>query len=156
MKQARNRRGGLADYPAAFGRLCVETADRNCGFRQISCQPPSGGCVLKPSHKKQELQYQQPAAFGRLCVETSITTTEPLFSGPAAFGRLCVETVMRPRASPLRTCQPPSGGCVLKLVDVADPFGQLFQPPSGGCVLKLAQRRDRQRHGPSRLRAAVC
>ena len=35
------------------------------------------------------------------------------------------------------TLQPPSGGCVLKLVGqcLADRFDK--QPPSGGCVLKL-------------------
>ena len=36
-------------FPAAFGRLCVETADRTLEIMQ-SLQPPSGGCVLKLKH----------------------------------------------------------------------------------------------------------
>ena len=32
--------------PAAFGRLCVETANREMPRRELT-QPPSGGCVLK-------------------------------------------------------------------------------------------------------------
>ncbi|WP_210400193.1 hypothetical protein, partial [Neisseria sp. HMSC056A04] len=34
------------DLPAAFGRLCVETALSSLRYNVIS-QPPSGGCVLK-------------------------------------------------------------------------------------------------------------
>ena len=33
-------------------------------------------------------------------------------------------------------CQPPSGGCVLKLPSFYQLFQLLSQPPSGGCVLK--------------------
>ena len=99
--------------PAAFRRLCVETL-RRTARNDVGCQPPSGGCVLKPYPKSDfETKNRQPpsggcvlkpprqgkathqgypAAFRRLCVETSIITTEPLFSGPAAFRRLCVET----------------------------------------------------------------
>ena len=33
--------------------------------------------------------------------------------------------------------QPPSGGCVLKLIFLLGKSIQHFQPPSGGCVLKL-------------------
>ena len=32
--------------------------------------------------------------------------------------------------------QPPSGGCVLKLIFNQDYNGVFAQPPSGGCVLK--------------------
>ena len=32
--------------------------------------------------------------------------------------------------------QPPSGGCVLKLLLMKFTMGILLQPPSGGCVLK--------------------
>ena len=56
-------------YPAAFGRLCVETnkiASAQTGF--------------------------DPAAFGRLCVETFYKKRELNMKFPAAFGRLCVET----------------------------------------------------------------
>jgi len=33
--------------------------------------------------------------------------------------------------------QPPSGGCVLKLLGVVFVIILFMQPPSGGCVLKL-------------------
>ena len=36
--------------------------------------------------------------------------------------------------------QPPSGGCVLKLVPVTAPYPVRRQPPSGGCVLKHFRR----------------
>ena len=57
---------------------------------------------------------KKPAAFGRLCVETKISRDNIAIGPPAAFGRLCVETSQTPSRSPL-ACQPPSGGCVLKL-----------------------------------------
>ena len=56
--------------PAAFGRLCVETTSY---WKAESCarnQPPSGGCVLKPTRSMENPVSSQPAAFGRLCVET--------------------------------------------------------------------------------------
>ena len=34
--------------PAAFGRLCVETDNSRISLG-LAFQPPSGGCVLKPS-----------------------------------------------------------------------------------------------------------
>ena len=55
--------------PAAFGRLCVETAYLKGGY--YACEP---------------------AAFGRLCVETMLSGITCPCLGPAAFGRLCVET----------------------------------------------------------------
>ena len=55
-------------------------------------QPPSGGCVLKPTINDTFTVKGVAAAFGRLCVETSVNT------GNA------------PKILP----QPPSGGCVLK------------------------------------------
>ena len=56
-------------FPAAFGRLCVETS----------------------RFRKSRLNIT-PAAFGRLCVETIryAASFDPVM--PAAFGRLCVET----------------------------------------------------------------
>ncbi len=40
----------------------------------------------------------------------------------------------------MNKCQPPSGGCVLKLMDKNGyRFEVVPQPPSGGCVLKLSQ-----------------
>ena len=35
---------------------------------------------------------------------------------PAAFGRLCVETTAKPLGFAAGIYQPPSGGCVLKLL----------------------------------------
>ena len=34
-------------FPAAFGRLCVETTAQKVMWN-LPTQPPSGGCVLKP------------------------------------------------------------------------------------------------------------
>ena len=53
--------------------------------------------------------------------------------------------------------QPPSGGCVLKLLVNQATKRKLLQPPSGGCVLKR-QKALGLRIAPngSRLRAAVC
>ncbi len=55
-------------------------------------QPPSGGCVLKPT----------------------LITGLRACNGPAAFGRLCVETQHAICCRQKRRFQPPSGGCVLK------------------------------------------
>ena len=41
--------------------------------------------------------------------------------------------------------QPPSGGCVLKLLRQGRTQGSLSQPPSGGCVLKHRDNKNRQR-----------
>ena len=81
--------GGL---PAAFRRLCVETL----AIKSIIAAMPS------------------PAAFRRLCVETFGIRSCTHDFHPAAFRRLCVETLMMNGLSRLN-CQPPSGGCVLKL-----------------------------------------
>ena len=54
---------------------------------------------------------------------------------PAAFGRLCVETVTHTRGIAPMAAQPPSGGCVLKLL---------------GLGVTLVS------YEASRLRAAVC
>ena len=55
------------------------------------------------------------AAFGRLCVETAAQKGEGTDSLAAAFGRLCVETYHLIICAPA-CLQPPSGGCVLKLM----------------------------------------
>ena len=53
--------------------------------------------------------------------------------------------------------QPPSGGCVLKLILLVSWVGKSNQPPSGGCVLKRAENKKFPKTTPlSRLRAAVC
>ena len=58
-------------------------------------QPPSGGCVLKPSDQALQRRGYDPAAFGRLCVETMGLKKVSDKSLPAAFGRLCVETTAK-------------------------------------------------------------
>ena len=55
-------------------------------------QPPSGGCVLKPSRLLRLLFRVCAAAFGRLCVETGYVGQNLHCWTAAAFGRLCVET----------------------------------------------------------------
>ena len=80
-------------FPAAFGRLCVETWALNLRLSKPSIQPPSGGCVLKPTYGEPLDLFYRPAAFGRLCVETRCIACHGF---GAAQG------------------QPPSGGCVLK------------------------------------------
>ena len=77
--------------PAAFGRLCVETA--------------------WVSYNNGEFN---PAAFGRLCVETDKGASLEIVMNPAAFGRLCVETQIATPFVLVFVIQPPSGGCVLK------------------------------------------
>ena len=101
----------MATDPAAFGRLCVETSPLSATLKTTG-----------------------PAAFGRLCVETVSACSAPKPPKPAAFGRLCVETPEFKKEMWLQARQPPSGGCVLKLLAVI--------------ALKI--------FSSSRLRAAVC
>ena len=61
--------GNIGKFPAAFGRLCVETVSVEV-LRVAVAQPPSGGCVLKPADVNGKATRIRPAAFGRLCVET--------------------------------------------------------------------------------------
>ena len=80
------------DNPAAFRRLCVETASHAFPFVLIEYQPPLGGCVLK-LHR---LSYRQQLA------------SQPPLGG----------CVLKQPSMPLLfrlPCQPPLGGCVLKL-----------------------------------------
>ena len=119
-----------------------------------SNQPPSGGCVLKPRPAQICMVSVKPAAFGRLCVETYQIGTKRLITRPAAFGRLCVETAMQ---HILTACYVPAafGRLCVETFSVL-PNSQAFaQPPSGGCVLKPFVMPSSQRLA-SRLRAAVC
>ena len=116
LKHDKSYRQGSAVFPAAFGRLCVETLchdeyaatvspaafGRLCvetllpAYNQLtSFQPPSGGCVLKQAEVGRTGRAGDPAAFGRLCVETVKPFLSGVLSLPAAFGRLCVETRQR-------------------------------------------------------------
>ena len=54
---------------ATFGWLCVETV-LNTQERDVSLQPPSGGCVLKPVNLPVTASSLAAATFGWLCVET--------------------------------------------------------------------------------------
>ena len=140
--------------PAAFRRLCVETTDtlpsstarRPAAFRRLCVETQN--VWLKHKHSV-------PAAFRRLCVETE--KKQWVFEGmkPAAFRRLCVETCA-PTRQQRQTSQPPSGGCVLKLLKMEIVALALIQPPSGGCVLKPSPRAHWHGDQTSRLRAAVC
>ena len=92
--------------------------------------------MLKQHTEHQPLPQTDPAAFGRLCVETCVWRGLSTVCAPAAFGRLCVETSLC-KMPYFRLPQPPSGGCVLKLIFRHFVGGYYIQPPSGGCVLKL-------------------
>ena len=77
--------------PAAFGRLCVETYRQHGGGRNRN-QPPSGGCVLKPSGTRIPANGSGQPPSGGCVLKQSVWV---VFEGsvvPAAFGRLCVET----------------------------------------------------------------
>ena len=128
------RQTGLLNFdPAAFRRLCVETASYwpngstppPAAFRRL-CVETTQSCSVKID--------ESPAAFRRLCVETDAGIQGFGTKGPAAFRRLCVETSLIAPAAACCSGQPPSGGCVLK-------------PP-------LSESRAVLR--PSRLQAAVC
>ena len=81
-------------------------------------QPPSGGCVLKQDILTTFLPISSAATFGWLCVETILLLNINWAEVAATFGWLCVETRIRGCRCAIKT-QPPSGGCVLKLIDTA-------------------------------------
>ena len=70
--------------------------------------------MLKPVLLLRYVGFSCPAAFRRLCVETLDLVSNGIAIDPAAFRRLCVETL-----------------------EWIGQVRQLYQPPSGGCVLKL-------------------
>ena len=137
--------------PAAFGRLCVETGHESEPLKGL-VQPPSGGCVLKPSTKMgRSLKSFQPPSGGCVLKHTILhiaihLSYQPPSGGcvlkllnpvrlhkqtmPAAFGRLCVET-MNWRTFISRAAQPPSGGCVLKQGLVGGAGGLAFPAAFG-------------------------
>ena len=102
----------------------------------LGAQPPSGGCVLKQAVPEICGRAAVPAAFGRLCVETlyrSMPYPEPR---PAAFRRLCVETVKN--RSPIRFDRPAAFRRLrVETLSATSLHQNSPQPPSGGCVLKL-------------------
>ena len=78
-------------------------------------QPPSGGCVLKPTIPPTNA-CAAAATFGWLCVETNQQRTYKGLHYAATFGWLCVETFYSDTERLETWWQPPSGGCVLKLL----------------------------------------
>ena len=69
----------------------------------------------------------------------------------------CVLKLMWRDGLILKLVQPPSGGCVLKLYPNHIRLKKAVQPPSGGCVLKLYRNRyDGSAYWSSHLRVAVC
>ena len=123
-----------AAWPAAFGRLCVETAPSQKLYPVLTPQPPSGGCVLKQNTvESRKNSEDQPPSGG--CVLKHID----FYRRPAA------------------RYQPPSGGCVLKQKrDVESTKDN--EPAAFGrlCVETRMESKIRLEAKPSRLRAAVC
>ena len=79
-------------------------------------QPPSGGCVLKQQCLDFPFITSLAATFGWLCVETTTMILGLVPPLAATFGWLCVETLYCQTISAKSPLQPPSGGCVLKLI----------------------------------------
>ena len=94
--------------PAAFGRLRVETSKVFSADIECFNQPPSGGCVLKRESKSYGSDVTEPAAFGRLRVETDRSKPQRRNRNPAAFGRLRVETTRI--VSVFQFCRPAAFG----------------------------------------------
>ena len=68
-------------------------------IKGVDCQPPSGGCVLKPVFLILLKKFStQPPSGGCVLKQDGVKWLR-LLSGPAAFGRLCVETQNRREAS---------------------------------------------------------
>ena len=151
----------MQTVPAAFRRLCVETAlaespktdgtqppSGGCVLKRENMdkygfgrsQPPSGGCVLKQMFEQSQVTtYSQPPSGGCVLKQKLINLKQQL-KDPAAFRRLCVEThdqaMRRLYALPAafrRLCVETNSSVSEK--------PQVFQPPSGGCVLKRNSRR---------------
>ena len=92
--------------------------------------------MLKPFHSRHYRPEPNPAAFRRLCVETeSIRVRNNYFEIQPPSGG-CVLKLIFKYAAIVKEIQPPSGGCVLKQGSDASFQGVESQPPSGGCVLK--------------------
>ena len=62
------------------------------------------------------LRVFHAATFGWLCVETDATVFRRRYFSAATFGWLCVETIAQTSGQLSERRQPPSGGCVLKLL----------------------------------------
>ena len=93
--------------------------------------------MLKRYRFRSEAQIQLSAAFARLCVET-LSIIALIFIAPysAAFARLCVETLYPAGRGGKDFSAAFARLCVETLYPVGK-GGKDFQPPSRGCVLKL-------------------
>ena len=108
---------------------------KNYSSANKALQPPSGGCVLKPTDSPKVAELMDPAAFGRLCVETAVPLLSRLYPVQPPSGGCVLKQLHHPFNQFVK-CQPPSGGCVLKQSPFKTPLNRHVQPPSGGCVLK--------------------
>ena len=57
LKRTDKRLNDMTNFPAAFGRLCVETPFGNGDGEPDWGQPPSGGCVLKLESCGSSIQF---------------------------------------------------------------------------------------------------
>ena len=105
--------GGTKQPPSGGCVLKHSWGDINYG---CILQPPSGGCVLKLSFDFILNVFDFAATFGWLCVETSHLRQFSCHLAAATFGWLCVETRRYALCKQRHSTQPPSGGCVLKLM----------------------------------------
>ena len=60
------------------------------GFDAV--QPPSGGCVLKPAVSGAGVRVRSQPPSGGCVLKQNSSYNRPSCQHPAAFGRLCVET----------------------------------------------------------------
>ena len=83
---------GYDPKPAAFRRLCVETASPS--RRQTKPLSPAAfrRLCVETAYNARRQDVGAPAAFRRLCVETASWSRRAVGKAPAAFRRLCVET----------------------------------------------------------------
>ena len=119
-------------------------------------QPPSGGCVLKPTAFVLLPTLFIAAAFGRLCVETLSKRLNQSPIKAAAFGRLCVETVQYLMAFAKiaaaafgRLCVETTATVPTNAQNLAAAFGRL-------CVETHSYAQSNNGATGSRPRAAVC
>ena len=78
--------------PAAFRRLCVETAD-TAKVGDVTWPAAFRRLCVETYYCEVYTDDWLPAAFRRLCVETDSSGDLGDMPSPAAFRRLCVETV---------------------------------------------------------------
>ena len=102
----------------------------------ILMQPPSGGCVLKPSNEVARIDCNWAATFGWLCVETAYLKWEDKCISAATFGWLCVETNKKTKSNE-REVAATFGWLCVETDEERKQSESVAQPPSGGCVLKL-------------------